>query len=313
MGEAKRTLVTRSLPAAPGERDAADLRREFGYVALRSTEGPYQLPRDRAYEGRLLLFFEDNNLSIHERFENEVFRVEPAGASPCECGYEARESEWFEVETHQPDCFQTEHEALREKHGTLPEVPEVALKALCLKHGRSWNDGYASAVHCTCEFDDRWKRWKAANDHDLDCPAVRPSFEYKPSGFWMRWDEHPILGASMSRALDRVQFKAVVLHCERSLREAAERAAESAVPPIEPEIVIEDEERLWLRIALAQHRMTVESLLGILDSKELQSAELVAWLNGYRCPEIVTSRNQDSIETARELITTPADFPGRAR
>ena len=302
----KRTLVTRSLPEAPGERDGGDLHRELGYVAIGGPEGPYQLPRDRAYEGRFLLFIEDNNLSVYRDFENDVFVIRPAGGAPCECGYDDRESAWFEIETHDPGCFQAEHEELRERYGTLFDVPETALKELCLRHGRPWNDGYASAVHCTCDFDNRWKRWKSTNDHDVDCPVERPNFEFKPSGFWIRWDEHPILGASISRALDRTQFKAVIEHCERSLREAP-------APADEPEFVIPepvagaDEETLWLRVSLAEHRASVENLLAILDSKELQSAELVAWLNGYVCPETVTDRNREEIRTARALLASALD------
>ena len=302
--ERKRVLVTRSLPDAPDERVGTDLHRELGYVSIGGLEGPYQLPRDRAYEGRFLLFLEDNDLSVYEAFENDVFVVRPAGGSPCTCGYEQRESGWFEIESHEPDCFQAEHEALRERYGTLFDVPETALKELCLKHGRQWNEGYASAVHCTCDFDERWHRWKAGNDHDLDCPVVSPNFEYKPSGFWIRWEEHPILGASISRALDRQQFKTVIEHCESSLRpvkgeESKAEPAASVMP-----IVGEDEERLWLRVALAEHRATVEGLLAILDSKELQKAELVAWLNGYQCPEGVTDENQERIRIARALLTT---------
>ncbi|MGH7804855.1 MAG: hypothetical protein ACREQJ_10945 [Candidatus Binatia bacterium] len=301
--ERKRVLVTRSLHEAPDDRVVTDLHRELGYVALYGPEGPYQLPRDRAYEGRFLLFLEDHELSVYQDFENEVFAIRPAGGSPCACGYEDRESAWFRIETHEPGCFQAEHEALRERYGTLFDVPETALKELCLKHGRPWNDGYASAVHCTCDFDERWRRWKASNDHDLDCPVVRPNFEYKPSGFWIRWDEHPILGASISRALDRTQFKAVVAHCERSLHGTNGGEAAKEPAPVVP-IVGEDEERLFLRIALAEHRASLEGLVAILDSKELQSAELVAWLNGYQCPESVTDDNQEKIRIARALLTT---------
>jgi hypothetical protein len=302
--ERKRVLVTRSLPDALDDRVVTDLHRELGYVSIGGPEGPYQLPRDRAYEGRFLLFLEDNDLNVYEAFENDVFIVRPAGGSPCACGYEARESAWFEIETHEPGCFQAEHEALREQYGTLFDVPETALKELCLKHGRQWNDGYASAIHCTCDFDARWHRWKAGNDHDLACPVVSPNFEYKPSGFWIRWEEHPILGASISRALDRLQFKTVIEHCESSLRPVNGHESKAEAPaPVMP-IVGEDEERLWLRVALAEHRATVEGLLGILDSKELQKAELVAWLNGYHCPESVTDENQERIRTARTLLTT---------
>lgn len=297
-------MVTRRLADDDVASGRTDLHREFGYVPTEAPVGPYPLPRDRAYEGRLLLFLEDQHLSLYEGFENEIFALRPVSGSPCDCGYADRESGWFESEAHAEGCFQAKYDELRERHGGLSEIPETALKALCLQQGVPWNEGFAAAVHCTCDFDERWEAWRRANEHEADCPVVLPNFEYKPTDFWMRWPEHPILGAAMSRALDRAQFKAVLEHCERSLREPAPmRVAEA--PPELPPLTGDGEEQLQLRVSLAEHRAAVESLLAILESRELEAAELVAWLHGYRCPEAVVDRNQDRIRAARALLTEP--------
>jgi len=301
-----RTLVTRRLADGDAASGRSDFHREFGYVPTDAPHGPYPLPRDRAYEGRLLLFLEDQNLSLYESFENETFAVRPVSGNPCDCGYAERESGWFESEAHGEGCFQAKYEELRERHGGLSEIPETALKALCLRQGVPWNEGFAAAVHCTCDFDERWEAWRRANEHEPACPVVLPNFEYKPNGFWMRWPEHPILGAAMSRALDRLQFKAVLEHCERSLSEPVEFPRVTEAPTSElPPLSGEDEERLQLRVSLAEHRAAVESLLSILESRELEAAELVAWLHGYRCPEAIVDRNQDRIRAAHALLTEP--------
>jgi hypothetical protein len=301
-----RTLVTRRIANGETEAQRTDLRRDFGYVSADAPEGPYPLPRDRAYEARLLLFLEDHGLSLYEGFENDVFVLRPPTPGPCACGHAERESAWFEIETHEKTCFQAESEELRERHGGLGDVPETALKELCLKHGIPWNEGYASAVHCDCDFDERWQAWLRANDHADDCPVVQANFEYKPNGFWMRWPEHPILGAAMSRAIDREQFRDLLEHCGRSVRMPAEDGAgtEAERGPLAP-ITSDDEERLALRVSLAEHRAALEGLVAILQSRELEAAELVAWLNGYRCPEAIVDRNQAQISAARSLLVDP--------
>jgi hypothetical protein len=36
---------------------------------------------------------------------------------------------------------------------------------------------------CTCGHDQKDEQWREENDHQPDCPIVKPNFLYKPTGF----------------------------------------------------------------------------------------------------------------------------------
>lgn len=127
-------------------------------------------------------------------FETPVFRMFPYYWGDCTCGYTEKEEAWSEANKHTAACYRTGYRAIqvemeREKGGwsSFDTQFKKRAEALCKEHGIPWKEGWGSAVHCDCGFDQLWKAWVRNNWHSEDCPTARPNFLHKPSGATVNW------------------------------------------------------------------------------------------------------------------------------
>lgn len=92
-------------------------------------------------------------------------------------------------------------------------------KRLCEQFGIAWNDGKGSAIHCTCDYDRTYARWRESHTHDLRCAVARPQFLYKPESFAMTWYKYPLRDAYTNRPITRRAFRAIIDACVESLKD----------------------------------------------------------------------------------------------
>lgn len=79
------------------------------------------------------------------------------------------------------------------------------------------NREFGCAVHCTCDFEERWAAFCKENCHDPQCPIVRPNFLHKPSGFQVSWYKYPFRDSYMSEDLSVKEFAKIIDSCIESL------------------------------------------------------------------------------------------------
>lgn len=152
-------------------------------------------------------------------FENDTFRIQPYYWGDCECGYEQREMEWSDSHDHAPDCYQILYRAIGDKWGSRWDDDGPAqemIEALCKTMGLSYPQG--SAVHCTCDYDDKWSEWAKQNQHAKDCLIVTPNFLHKPSGFELRWYKYPLRDSYSNKRLSKRLIRNLMEDCERSMK-----------------------------------------------------------------------------------------------
>lgn len=149
-------------------------------------------------------------------FENEVFEMHPYYWGECECGYEEIAYKWSESHPHK-DCYQNEYKKIPYDWIKQPKEHTQAVRALCKKFGINYNDGFGSAVHCTCGHDKEWKDWSSKNDHLKTCLVVVPNFKHKKTGLEIRWYKYIGRGMSCNQNVSEKQFKEIVKDCIDSL------------------------------------------------------------------------------------------------
>lgn len=151
-------------------------------------------------------------------FENEVFEMHPQYWGDCTCGYAEKERAWCDSHKHTELCYQAEYRAIPYNWLKQQKQHNRAAKELCKKHGIPWNNGNGSAVHCTCEYENEWKKWNVANDHAERCPVMLPNFRHKASGLTVTW--YKWIGRDMSMENPSgVSVAAVFRECMDSLRQ----------------------------------------------------------------------------------------------
>lgn len=91
---------------------------------------------------------------------------------------------------------------------------------LCAEYGLDRQFG--CAVHCTCNYKERWAKFCAENDHDKNCPIVKPNFHYKPLGFEIRWYKYPLRDSYMNMDISLEEFASIIDECIKSLNRQAE-------------------------------------------------------------------------------------------
>lgn len=190
-------------------------------------------------------------------FENDTFHVFPYYWGDCTCGYDEFESEWCEHNHHAEDCYQTklrtavaaydaqigyelpgsllecfdvEAEKVQRGVSVLSFIPnaikrdlgklhsafeEETQRRLCQEMNLSYPKG--CAVHCTCDYEERWATWSAENSHRPDCLLERPNFLYKPTGFSIEWYKYPLRDSYMSKNLNLQEFRKIIDACIASL------------------------------------------------------------------------------------------------
>jgi hypothetical protein len=155
-----------------------------------------------------------HNCGAH--FDNDIFEMNDYYWGDCTCGYADLEEDWISCNFHREYCYQTEYEELTRLYPDKSFLPERVMKKLCKKHDIPYNNGISSAVHCSCDFNEKWVNFISVYDHKNDCLLIRPNFKY--FDFEISWYKY--LGRDMkySRELSRKEINEMFDHCEESLK-----------------------------------------------------------------------------------------------
>jgi len=191
-----------------------ELEMEFGNMCFGHSRGEY--PVDKDYQEIFESLLELLGNSSREEYSNDTFEMRPYWWGECECGFDEAEYDWCLSNRH-VDCYQNEYVILRERYGGTFNVPEYEIERLCEKHGIEYDGGLGSAMHCTCDYDDKYGEWSLHNRHADDCPVVLPNFHHKPTGYSLTWYKHPLRDAYANIHLSKKEFKEIVKDCMRSL------------------------------------------------------------------------------------------------
>lgn len=165
-------------------------------------------------------------------FENDVFALRPYYWGGCTCGYEQKEAEWEQSNHHSPDCYQSRLTAalifmgwtgdrcwLEKPRGMsydkAHKTERQVRKRLCSEQGLPYPEG--SAVHCTCDKQEKWLEWSSKNDHSADCLTVLPNFHYKPTDYRLSWYKYPMRSAYANQNLSYKEFRNILVKCVESL------------------------------------------------------------------------------------------------
>lgn len=150
-------------------------------------------------------------------FKNDVFEIHPYYWGECSCGYEGVEEAWHSKNKHKQECYQTGYSAIKYDWNKQQKKHEAAAKELCEKHGIDWNGGLGSAVHCTCDYRERWREFCKENSHKPECGVVLPNFRHFKTGIEVRWYKYIGRGMSCNKDLTAVEFGGIVKECIDSL------------------------------------------------------------------------------------------------
>lgn len=137
-------------------------------------------------------------------WSSSVFDMRPFYWGDCDCGYEQKEEAWSRAHKHTEDCYQSafKREAVAAGASLHPEwgwvqwpdswsfdryhkIETRIYKALCKKHGLSFEAGYGN--HCTCYHGKAWRDWSKDNHHLPTCSLELPNFKHHASGLEVRW------------------------------------------------------------------------------------------------------------------------------
>ena len=200
---------------------------ELGNLVFGNSRGEYEV--DRNLQDQWCGWMERLGFSSYGHkeggdgwvFENDTFRMQPYYWGDCTCGYDDLEWEWCEANSickHRHDCYQIEYKSIIDQHGYPWRENGVAARLvseLCDRHGLSYPE--FSAVHCTCDYGDRWEVFSSQNGHKDDCPVVTPNFLFKPSGFRLDWYKYPLRDSYSSEPLTAELIDRMFAECERSM------------------------------------------------------------------------------------------------
>jgi len=186
---------------------------ELGNAVFGNSRGSVEV--DRGLRDIFCVLYD--HMDRYDTIDNEVFWHMPYWWGDCECGFEELDWQWSEENAHAADCYYSEYQALKRD----PEKPWTVLdtdaKNLCKKHGISWNDGFGSAVHCTCGRDEAYAKWRETHDHTPWCPIVLDNFIYKPTDLHIQWYKYPFRDSYANREISRTEMLKIVAECIRWL------------------------------------------------------------------------------------------------
>lgn len=197
---------------------------ELGQMAFGNPTGECDfdsLPDSAKMEDMLRVLAEratgDRCYAIHpdtHSFESETFAFNPHYWGDCTCGWENKEWEWSEANKHVVDCYQTRFRAGVDGLSILSKKRTKRAKALCKEFGIPWNGGAGSAVHCTCDYEQRWAAFAEEHKgHSDTCPTVLPNFHHKASGLEIRWYKYIGRGMSVNRPVTLEEFRRIYDEC----------------------------------------------------------------------------------------------------
>lgn len=192
---------------------------ELGNAVFGCSRGEYSIPRIEEYERpffKLMDAYGDES-GYGDEFENDTFSIKPYYWGDCTCKYDEIEAAWCEENKHSKTCYQTEYDALPQDSVDTWRKSTFDAMRLCKKHGIEWNDGYGSAVHCTCDYESKWIEFTNMHGHRDHCLLVLPNFLHKTTGFSVKWYKYPLRDAYMSHNFTPEQWLSVIRDCIKSL------------------------------------------------------------------------------------------------
>lgn len=204
---------------------------EIGNLLFNHGEGGYPVPRGAGFEEQIFRLFlaysPEADTHYGQEFDSATFMVWPYSWCDCDCGFDHVDRQWSIKHPHSSACYQTRRRRAQEEydamHGDASDYParmafeRQQSQALCAELDIPWDGGCGSAIHCTCDHDRDYQRWREAHTHDLRCAAVLPSFLYKPEGFALRWYKYPMRDAYTNQPCDLKRFTILIDACISSL------------------------------------------------------------------------------------------------
>jgi len=193
---------------------------ELGNMIFGNSRGAFSIDRDLWQK-----LFEPlwDKLDHHRPFENNTFIIFPYYWGDCTCGHDELEIEWDENNKHGPACYQRDYRKLVDNH--KHNVPDHLVEQLCAKHGIDYNDGWGSAIHCTCDHQKKWIEFCENHSHDEECPLVKPNFVFKPTGLEVQWYKYPFRDSYSNMRISKEEIAEVVLVCLNSLTDMPKLAS----------------------------------------------------------------------------------------
>ena len=207
---------------------------ELGNICFGNSRGSFPVPRGSNWEfhlDRLMFAINGEPSSYGTDFENDTFVMMPYWWGDCTCGFDDYEFK----ETHNDDCYRMMEDARKIARGWTREskywldrpkaltydqankVERGIRKQLCKEHGIPWNNGLGCAIHCDCDYDERYKEWikfiSYPEGHKEDCKLVVPNFLYKPDEFELSWYKYYLRDSYMSHNITKEDFSKIVDAC----------------------------------------------------------------------------------------------------
>lgn len=103
----------------------------------------------------------------------------------------------------------------RQWYAKKREYEDKVYDKLCKEFGLDRK--YGCAVHCTCDYGERWEKFLLESWHKNDCLTIKPNFLFKPNGFEIQWYKYPLRDAYMNQNITLEEFRKIVLDCINSL------------------------------------------------------------------------------------------------
>ena len=216
---------------------------ELGNIIFGNSRGKYPIERGVGFEQELSRLFDsyapdrDNSWREYgEEFENEIFTVREYYWGDCTCGFDN-----LDIKTkHSEDCYQTRLDKEKIKAGWIKnkyfglDIPESwswdysqkkekkIMKSLCKELNIGWNNGLSCAIHCTCDYDTKYKKEITEagfpNGCKDNCKLVLPNFHYKPTNFQIQWYKYPLRDSYSNKKITLREFKKMIDECINSIK-----------------------------------------------------------------------------------------------
>lgn len=208
---------------------------ELGQIAFGNPWGELEAPdfviAGLDFLGQIIAKNDDNENPAHNvaaEFINHTFEMRSYYWGDCTCGWDKLEFQ----EEHRSECYQTELEKMETEkrvhegqyisnlsYQQFMALQDEIYSVLTQKYNLPME---GCAVHCTCDYNDRFEQWFEANKigpqgHADDCKVQQPNFKYRD--FEVRWYKHLHRGTACNREISSSEFSEILQRCLKSLVE----------------------------------------------------------------------------------------------
>jgi len=204
---------------------------ELGNFVFGHSRGNFLIERGVGFEEELYRLFDaidpnrDNSWREYGvNFENETFMTFPYWWGDCECGFDEKDCDWSDNNVCSDTCFSVKRERLDEElkaegislYNERSEEWKEKVTEWSIQNG--WTGWEGSAGRCDCGNDEKYEKWRETNNHDVNCPIVKPNFKHKASGFELQWYKYPLRDSYMSMNLSLEEFTKIIDDCIKSVK-----------------------------------------------------------------------------------------------